>query len=159
MRSGATRELWWRCVSTPTGAPRFWPKCRSFRFTPLPQKPSDWARPRSEEIAGQLGVVNRELLRLRNLEEKEQGIALREIARLNTRATLTATWFEREANDPFALTHEIWRFRLLSGASENRAKALLGLFNSRPIAYLLNLFSTNNHELLGADNVMAPTLG
>jgi hypothetical protein len=119
------------------------------RFAPLPRVPSDWARLRSEGLSGQTGTVNRELQRLLTLPQSEHGISLREIARLNTRETLIATWFERDAKRPLAFTHELWRFRLNEGASEQRAKALLGVLNSRITAYLLNLFSTNNHVMLG----------
>lgn len=115
------------------------------RFAPLPQTPADSARQRE----GQAATVNAKLRRLCELQSEEKGFVFREVARLNTRECLSATWFERSRVHRLAFTHEAWRFRLLPNASEERALALLSFINSRIVAYLLNLFSTNNHVLLG----------
>ncbi len=126
-----------------------------FRFAPLPLQPSDWARPRADAIGG----VDAALRRIGSLENPERGFVYREIARLNTRETLLATWFERDASAPLAFTHEVWRFRLLDDAAEERAKALLALINSRVVSFLLNLFSTNNHVLLSeTGRILIPAL-
>lgn len=82
---------------------------------------------------------------LRQLAGNEKGIILREVARLNTRERLTATWFERNRQAPIAFTHELWRMILKEGAMEEMGKALLALLNSSVSAYITNLFSTNNH--------------
>jgi len=118
-------------------------------FTPLPPTPSDWARPLAE---GQTDSILRDTLRasevlkeLQQLTGSQQGIILREVARLNTRERLTATWFERNGQAPTAFTHELWRMILKEEASEEMGKALLALLNSSVSAYIVNLFSTNNH--------------
>jgi hypothetical protein len=118
-------------------------------FAPLPASPSDWARPLSK---GQTGGALRDTLRasevlkeLQQLADNEKGIILREVARLNTRERLIATWFERNGHTPTAFTHELWRMILKEGATEEMGKALLALINSSVSAYIINLFSTNNH--------------
>ncbi len=73
------------------------------------------------------------------------------MARLNTRERLIATWFERRADKPVAFTHELWRMILKDEATEEYGKALLALINSKVTAYLVNLFSTNNH--VGKDDL------
>ncbi len=117
-------------------------------YTLLPSSPSDWARPLQAE---HLGGVARETLRVSQILEglkqapsSERGIILREVARLNTRERLTATWFERETGKPAAFTHKLWRMILKEGASEELGKALLALINTSMTAFLVNLFSTNN---------------
>ncbi|MDQ2907536.1 MAG: hypothetical protein M3Y81_28840, partial [Chloroflexota bacterium] len=118
-------------------------------FAPLPASPSDWARPLQQGDAKQL---SRDTLRasltleqLKRIAGKECGIVLREVARLNTRERLIATWFERRPDEPRAFTHELWRMLLKEGVTEAYAKALLAIMNSNVTAYLMNLFSTNNH--------------
>ncbi|MEO6892988.1 MAG: N-6 DNA methylase [Ktedonobacteraceae bacterium] len=117
-------------------------------FAPLPASPSDWARPLQQGDAKQL---SRDTLRasltleqLKRIAGKECGIVLREVARLNTRERLIATWFERRSNEPRAFTHKLWRMLLKEGVTEAYAKALLAIMNSNVTAYLINLFSTNN---------------
>lgn len=56
-----------------------------------------------------------------------------------------ATWFERDSRFPIAFTHELWRMVIKVGVREEDAKALLVMVNSKVTAYLINLFSTNNH--------------
>ncbi len=117
-------------------------------FTPLPLYPSDWARPlqandkrMSKEVARSSSILEQ----LKKIEKVQRGIVLREVARLNTREHLTATWFEREANQPIAFTHELWRMVLKGNVAEDFGKAVLAIINSKVVAYLINLFSTNNH--------------
>ncbi len=124
-------------------------------FAPLPTFPSDWARalqvtngsnlPREALRASQI------LEQLKQISDKEKGIVLREVARLNTRERLIATWFERDLSSPRAFTHELWRMVLKDGVTEENGKALLALVNSKVTAYLINLFSTNNH--IGKDDL------
>ena len=118
-------------------------------FAPLPPAPSDWARP---SIASDTAAIARETLRasevleqLKQIPGSERGVVLREVARLNTRERLIATWFERSANKPIAFTHELWRMTLKEEATEEYGKALLAIIGSGVAAYLVNLFSTNNH--------------
>ncbi len=121
-----------------------------FRYAPLARTPSDWARPKTTGISDSRNrAVNETLLRIQQLTTPEQGITLRKIARLNTRETLIATWFERDREHPVIFPDEQWRFRLLPQGDVTMAKALLALLNSRVVAYLLNLFSTNNNVAQG----------
>lgn len=117
-------------------------------FAPLAEVPSDWARPLpphgEQGMPGKTVRVSRTLQGLQHLPESEQGIVLREVARLNTRERLIATWFERSAAQPVAFTHKLWRMILKDPGAETYGKALLAVMNSKTIAYLLNLFSTNN---------------
>ena len=76
------------------------------------------------------------------------GIALRETARLNTRRRLIATWYERDSASPLGFSHEVWRLQGQASSIDDTL-ALLGLLNSALIAYLFNLFSTNNHVGFG----------
>src|SRR5207302_1777397 len=123
--------------------------------------PSDWARTLQDD---NLSGATRETLRasqvleqLKQIRGKESGIVLREVARLNTRERLIATWFERTSALPIAFTNELWRMALKEEASEQTAKALLALMHSKVVAYLINLFSTNNHVSKdGLDHVPIP---
>ncbi len=118
-------------------------------FAPLPIAPSDWAKPLSPDlsvgIATTTATASKNLTALQQLSSHEYGIILRQVARLNTRDTLIATWFEREATRPIAFTNELWRISLSSAADVQTGKAILALIVCKPIAYLINLFSTNNH--------------
>lgn len=115
-------------------------------WAPFPATPSDWATtvpaagvlPQAQRAAQVLATINQRPTR-------EVGMVLRQVARLNTRERLTATWFERDAAHPLAFTNEVWRMAVLPGANADDGKALLALCMSRTIAYLINLFSTNNH--------------
>ena len=124
-------------------------------YTLLPSGPSDWVRPlnASEQTSATSDVVrtSQTLEQIKASTDSERGIVLREVARLNTRERLLATWFERKAGKPIAFTHELWRMSLKEGASEELGKALLALINSKTTAYLINLFSTNNH--VGKDDL------
>jgi hypothetical protein len=117
-------------------------------YAPVPSSPSDWARPLMDNGK----TEPRETLRaseileqLRHITGQERGIVLREVARLNTRERLIATWFERSADQPVAFTHVLWRMTLKEEANEEDGKALLAFMNSDVAAYLVNLFSTVNH--------------
>ena len=116
-------------------------------FMPLPAQPSDWARVLrpSEQATKEVTRSSQILAGIKAVSKLEYGIVLRETARLNTRERLKATWFERDATNPKAFEHTLWRMSLKTGISVDKAKALLALLNSSPIVYLLNLFSTNNH--------------
>ena len=118
-------------------------------FAPLPDVPSDWANPLPTDNKKQLSReelrTSQVLEQLKHLSDSERGIALREVARLNTREHLLATWFERSSDSPIAFTHELWRMRLKKDVSEEHGKAFLTLINSKTTTYLINLFSTNNH--------------
>ena len=124
-------------------------------YTSLPSVPSDWVRPlnASEQASATTDVVrtSQKLEQIKTFTDSERGIVLREVARLNTRERLLATWFERKAGKPIAFTHELWRMSLKEGATEEMGKALLALINSKTAAYLINLFSTNNH--VGKDDL------
>jgi hypothetical protein len=118
-------------------------------FAPLPLEPSDWAKP---ALTNDSGSMPRETLRafevleqLKLLPGNERGIVLREVARLNTRERLIATWFERSSEKPVAFTHELWRMTLKEESTQEFGKALLAIISSSAAAYLVNLFSTNNH--------------
>lgn len=118
-------------------------------FAPLPVVPANWARPLTPgSSAGVLTATitaSRNLTAVQQLPVRERGIILRQVARLNTRDTLIATWFEREATHPIAFTNELWRISLAPSSNVQTGQALLALIVSKPIAYLINLFSTNNH--------------
>jgi len=120
-------------------------------FAPLPAVPSDWARPLSNEssegVSSDVLRTSQVLEQIKRMSDKEVGIALREVARLNTRERLTATWFERDSRFPLAFTHKLWRMILKTEASAEVGKALLALITSKTISYLVNLFSTNNDVL------------
>lgn len=117
-------------------------------FAPLPTAPSDWARPLQPNHTRSLSRAelntSEVLERLKQIMNGERGIVLREVARLNTREHLIATWFERNADKPIAFTHKLWRMILKENATEEMGKALLAIINSSVIIYLINLFSTNN---------------
>ncbi len=117
-------------------------------FAPLSSSPPEWAKPLKSDNGSK---VSRDTLRTSEMLERiqqlvgiERGIVLREVARLNTRERLIATWFERSANKPIAFTHKLWRMVLKSDATEEYGKALLAIINSNVTSYLINLFSTNN---------------
>ncbi len=118
-------------------------------FAPLPAIPSDWARPLPP--GSNTGFTTANITASRNLEAVQQlparefGIVLRQVARLNTRDTLIATWFERDATHPIAFTNELWRISLAPTAEVQTGRALLAFIVSKPVAYMINLFSTNNH--------------
>ena len=120
-------------------------------FAPLPPTPSDWARPlqavSNRNAAREVIHASQVLEQLKQINGKECGIILREVARLNTRERLIASWFERRSSSPIAFTHELWRMIHKNGAAEEYGKALLVLINSKVTAYLVNLFSTNNHVM------------
>ncbi len=116
-------------------------------YAPLPSEPSDWVDTTSNYASENSAVMrSRQILeQLKQVKEGERGILLRQVARLNTREHLKASWFERTANAPTAFTNELWRMLVRPNISEQSAKALLAFLNSKTITYLINLFSTNNH--------------
>lgn len=118
-------------------------------FAPLPDTPSDWAKPLQTNDARTLPrevlYVSQMLEQLKQIIGRERGIVLRQVARLNTRERLIATWFERRSDEPVAFTNELWRMILKEDITQEYGKALLGFVNSNVTAYLINLFSTNNH--------------
>ncbi len=115
-------------------------------YAPLPSIPSDWARPEQKKILSQENLRTLQVLeKLKETAGIERGIVLREVARLNTRERLIATWFERDKDKAIAFTHELWRILLNNSSTEEYGKALLAVINSNTTAYLINLFSTNNH--------------
>lgn len=115
------------------------------RYAPLPEVPSDWVTASaSRPLSGPEEAARRAVESLLNLTECEAGIALRETARLNTRRRLIATWFERDGANRIGFSHEVWRM-LAQPQKVVEALALLGLLNSAMVAFLYNLFSTNNH--------------
>lgn len=122
-------------------------------YTLLPSAPSDWARPLQNNTLTSAEVVRtaQTLEQIKRSPDNESGIVLRQVARLNTRERLLASWFERRPGKPIAFTNELWRMSLKEGASEKFGKALLALINSKVTAYLVNLFSTNNH--VGKDDL------
>ncbi|MCX6377375.1 MAG: hypothetical protein NTU88_15290 [Armatimonadetes bacterium] len=76
-------------------------------------------------------------------------MALREVARLNTREKLNATPFSRGPGKPLAFEHTVWRFVARSNGDDTRlTRRLAYLLGSRVVPYLLNLFSTNNHVVM-----------
>jgi hypothetical protein len=118
------------------------------RFAPLPSTPSDWAATSltaNQTVRRETQTVARVLTQISQIQGKQAGVVVREVARLNTREQLIATWFERDNTAPLAFTHETWRMALKPGESEQTGKALLALLNSKVIVFLVNLFSTNNH--------------
>jgi Eco57I restriction-modification methylase len=116
-------------------------------FAPLPDAPSDWARPSHAEIESsrETSHTSETLEQLKQIVGSEEGIVIRQVARLNTRERLIASWFERGSEKPFAFTNELWRMRLKDDISEEFGKASLAMIGSDVAAYLINLFSTNNH--------------
>jgi hypothetical protein len=52
------------------------------------------------------------------------------------------------ADNPLLFDNSLWRFRANPNTTLNQLRAFLGLICSRPIAYLINLFSTNNNVAL-----------
>jgi hypothetical protein len=122
-------------------------------FSPLPTSPSDWANPlqTDSQLPRESRYASEILEQLKQIAGIERGIVLREVARLNTRERLTASWFERAKDKPIAFTHELWRMVLKDGATEESGKALLAFIHSNVAAYLVNLFSTNNH--VGKDDL------
>lgn len=118
-------------------------------YAPLPSVPSDWARTLSadttDSIISEVQHASEILTQLKHMKGSEYGIVLRQVARLNTREHLIASWFERTSTQPLAFTNELWRMVMLPEAAEQAAKAVLALLNSKVVAYLVNLFSTNNH--------------
>jgi len=75
------------------------------------------------------------------------GIALREVARLNTRDRLQVTFFRRGPDSRLAFDHTVWRM-VGEPAKEEQLLAVLGILSSGLTAYLLNLFSASNHASL-----------
>ena len=124
-------------------------------FALLPPIPSDWARPlrmqEIEEVSSDLSRTSQVLEQIQQMSSQEVGIAMREVARLNTRERLIATWFERDNRFPLAFTHELWRMLLKDDVPVETGKAFLTLITSKTIVYLVNLFSTNNH--VGRDDL------
>ncbi|HVB26154.1 MAG TPA: N-6 DNA methylase [Ktedonobacteraceae bacterium] len=118
-------------------------------YKPLSFLPSDWAKPltinNSDAIPRETVHASEILQQIKQVVSHERGIVLRQVARLNTRERLLATWFERKPGEPIAFTNEVWRMILKDEATEEYGKALLALINSKITAYLINLFSTNNH--------------
>ncbi|NWJ98800.1 MAG: N-6 DNA methylase [Chloroflexi bacterium] len=120
------------------------------RFSPVNQ-PSDYVRfslaPRT--ISPNLKAALKTLERIKGLDKTEEGLVIRNIARLNTREQLIATWFERDGAKPYAFTNKLWRFILTDEANKPQAKAFLALVSSKTVVYLLNLFSSNNGVMQG----------
>lgn len=118
-------------------------------YAPLPPLPSEWARTLQGGLNNSVNrgtiLVSQVLEQLKQIHNKENGIVLRHVARLNTREHLIASWFERNSDLPIAFTNAVWRMGLKSSATEQNAKAVLALLNSKTIAFLINLFSTNNN--------------
>lgn len=92
-------------------------------------------------------ATGRALARLADITVSEIGVAMREIARLNTRDRLQVTLFRRGPRQKMGFTHTVWRF-VAEASREDDVLLLLAILCSRTIAYLLNLFSTHNHVLL-----------
>jgi KTSC domain len=114
----------------------------------LPSIPSDWATPVPDGSITYIGDVKRAseaLKALTQLTSKEMGVLVRQVARLDTRERVIATWYERDSSKPIAFTNELWRMSLKPNESAQLAKALVALICSKVLAYLVNLFSTNNH--------------
>ena len=125
------------------------------RYSLLPSKPEDILLPKATEegLPSNQARVNQELHRLLSLSVPERGVVMRQVARLNTRYELIATRFDRIPPGVFAFENSLWRFLAKSHVSSSSVDAFLGLVCSRAVAYLVNLFSTNNHialEELGA---------
>jgi hypothetical protein len=117
------------------------------RFSPLPTIPEDTLRAKdgSIKLTSNSSRVNQELHRLLSLSYPENGIVIRQVARLNTRYELIATYFNRQPEQIFAFENSLWRFLAKPNVSVSSVDAFLGLVCSRTVAFLLNLFSTNNH--------------
>lgn len=122
-------------------------------YAPLPWKPSEWActTVASHHTLPQTArAAWAALTQLQQAQGEQVGIVLRAVARLNTRARLTATWYRREARWPLAFSHSLWRLALREnngkeGGDEEKGQALLVLLNSNTFAYLINLFASNNN--------------
>ncbi|HCI81300.1 MAG TPA: hypothetical protein DHW02_16600, partial [Ktedonobacter sp.] len=114
-------------------------------YAPLPPSPSDWAKSPGSTSNREVAGIARVLENLKHIDGKQYGIVLRQVARLNTRERLIASWFERESKSPLAFTNELWRMMLKPDIAVENGKALLALLSSKTIVYLINLFSTNNH--------------
>ncbi len=111
----------------------------------LPTSPADWATTQTLSTVAQTISAAASLRRITQITGSEVGMVIRQVARLNTRDRITATWFERDATTPYAFTNELWRLVLRPDGNVTTAKALLCYVNSRVAAFLVNLFSTNNH--------------
>jgi len=121
--------------------------CKGEDFTWLsPVNQSAGSTVYSPPTGGDLAA--RTIRSLGSLAETEIGVCFREVARLNTRRRLVATFFDRGPGRPLGFTHTAWRMTA-SVADEAPLLAFLGVLSSLSTAYLLNLFSTNNHVLLG----------
>lgn len=119
------------------------------RYRLLPATPSDWAVARpAGSLQGPQEAASRTVAELASLSTMEEGVVLRETARLNTRRRLIGTWFERGSQRSMGFSHELWRMTARPGR-RNEALSTLGLVNSALVAYLYNLFSTNNHVVMG----------
>lgn len=112
---------------------------------PLPPEPADYAHIPSVPHGSTLQGVGSVLHQIAHISSVEKGIVLRQVARLNTRTRLVATWFERDRIRPTVFTNELWRMLLRSTSTEEQGKAVLAVLVSNTIAYLLNIFSSNNH--------------
>ncbi len=112
-------------------------------YAPLPLKPSDWAGivTNDEHNKSPLAIRTWQILeQLKQSKEGERGIILRQVARLNTREHLKASWFERTAIAPTAFTNELWRMLIKPNAAEQDAKAVLALQTDVYVRYM--------HEIL-----------
>jgi hypothetical protein len=121
-----------------------------FRYSPLPSKPDDilLAKAQKDKLPSNYARVNQELHRLLSLSVPERGVVVRHVARLNTRYDLVATRFERGPQGMYVFDNSLWRFLARQGVSSSQINAFLGLICSRAVAYLINLFSTNNNVAL-----------
>jgi len=121
-----------------------------YRYSTKPIKPSDvlMIKNLDENATTEQKKVNEELNRLLTLKNVENGIVLRHVARLNTRYELIATRYNRTVDRPFIFDNSLWRFRANTDTTSSQLNAFLGLICSRIVAYLINLFSTNNNVAL-----------
>lgn len=113
------------------------------RFSPLREESATFVYPPSAAADG----TGRRLQELAELWSAEVGIALREVARLNTRDRLQVTFFRRGPDSRLAFDHTVWRM-VGEPAKEEQLLAVLGILSSGLTAYLLNLFSASNHASL-----------
>ena len=111
-------------------------------FAPIATIPPNWAK---YKPTTDVALTNRTLHRIAELPQREVGVVRRQVARLNTRERFLATWFERDASAPYIFTHATWRMILRAEIPIAQGKALLALIGSRSIAFLFNLFSSNNN--------------
>ena len=115
-------------------------------FTPMPTIPTDWATSTIAKGATAATAKAAEVLdSIKASRSQEKGIVVRQVARLNTRDRLYATWFDRGAARPLAFTNELWRMLLKPEKQDEDGLTLLALINSKPLVFLLNLFASNNH--------------